>query len=147
MSPTRKLIPQHIVLVDDRKSEREGVPELLAIGRVWNTIYALSGLTELKQYLDDPWAPTPDIILIDMTLTDGCGETCIKLVNDHPTTSNTVIIAITAHLDPEKTEIAKNAGADGILEKPITADVLLTALKGINGFGWLIVRKDPKDPY
>ena len=147
MSPTRKLVPQHIVIVDDRKSEREGMPELLALGRVWNTIHAVSGYSELKRYLDDPWAPTPDIILIDMRLTDGCGEDCIQLVNQHPTTTNTVIIAITAHLDPEAAENAKVAGADGIIEKPITADVLLTALKGINGFGWQIVRKDSRDPY
>lgn len=140
-------MPQHIVIVDDRKSEREGMPELLALGRVWNSIHAVSGETELRKYLDDPWAPTPDIILIDMRLTDGCGESCIKLVNEHPTTANTVIIAITAHLDADGANSARLAGADGIIEKPITADVLLTALKGINGFGWQIVRKDPKDPY
>lgn len=147
MSIYRKLVPQHIVIVDDRRSEREGMTELLSLGRVWNSIHAVSGETELRKYLDDQWAPTPDILLIDMRLSDGTGESCIKLINEHPTTKNTVIIAITAHLDPDAAKAAETSGADGIIEKPITADVLLTALKGINGFGWQIVRKLPGEPY
>lgn len=138
---TTAYVPQTIVLVDDLPAEHESLAALLEVGRVSNPLVTLYGRKDLLAYLDDAKHPPPDILMVDLHLKDGDGVECIQRIAEHPfTREHTAIIAVTAFRTPEKDRQAELAGADAIIEKPLTADVIMTALKQINGFRWMIVR-------
>lgn len=139
--PHREMVAQNLVIVDDHIEMLEALTEILRRTGNRNRIVTLPGQTSLHQYLDSTLEP-PDILLIDMRLQDGSGEGCIQLANQHPSTKDrAVILGITGHLSDDVAARAREAGADGIIQKPITSDAVMEALMAINGFGWQIVRK------
>lgn len=135
------LVAQHIVLVDDRASEHDSLIEQMRFQRNANEIVTLFGVSDLREYLDDPAHPKPDIAIVDMHLRDGSGAEVIQLLRTHPRTApKCAILAVSAFVTPELGDEAGRVGADVILEKPLTPSRLVTALAQVNGFQWQVVR-------
>jgi DNA-binding NarL/FixJ family response regulator len=139
-------VAQTILIVDDSPLDSLSLEAVLRATGNRNKVVALPGETAFRKYLDSDLEP-PDILLIDMRLKDGSGESCINLANEHrKTAQRAAILAISSYMEEGVKDTAQVAGADGIIIKPITADALMEALRIINGFGWQIVRPKKERP-
>lgn len=65
------------------------------------------------------WRECPDIILLDLTLPVMDGLTAARRIREDPQMRGTVIVAVTAHAEPQYRENALAAGVDAFVTKPI----------------------------
>jgi DNA-binding NarL/FixJ family response regulator len=135
------MVPQTIVLVDDDPDVHDSLRMLMLANRLVNPVTSLKGQRELQDYLArDDYEP-PDVLIIDLRLQDGDGFSCIRMAADSPRTrERTALIAVSNHIRDADIRQAVFFGADAVVEKPLTAEVLLRTLAHINGFHVQIVR-------
>jgi len=67
----------------------------------------------------------PDLILLDIMLPNMDGFTMCKKVHEDPRLVKVPVLFITAYGDKDSPKKAKEAGAQGLIEKPIMFDELL----------------------
>lgn len=76
----------------------------------------------------------PDLILLDIMLPQMDGFTMCKALRKNPRLAKVPVIFITAFGDPTSLIKTKEAGAQGLIEKPIMFDeLLLQVLDGLDG--------------
>ena len=66
----------------------------------------------------------PDIILMDLSLPVLDGLDATRRIRQHPETADTVIVAVTAHIEPDYRTKALAAGCNAYVTKPIDFDWL-----------------------
>ena len=66
----------------------------------------------------------PDIILLDLQLPGLDGLEAPRRIHQHPELRDTVIVAVTAHLDQDYRSRALAAGCNAFVSKPIDFDFL-----------------------
>ena len=66
----------------------------------------------------------PDIILMDLSLPVLDGLDATRRIRQHPEMTNTVIVAVTAHIEPDYRTKALAAGCNAYVTKPIDFDWL-----------------------
>lgn len=73
---------------------------------------------------------TPDLVLVDLRMPQTDGLSVIRALRQTLPAGQTHIFLLTAEADPALQEAALQAGARGVLEKPLSPDVLLEVLDG-----------------
>ena len=71
----------------------------------------------------------PGLILVDFNLPDSNGVEVIQNLHRHPLTAEIPIFVLSAGITSKTAEAAKNAGAQGCLEKPLSLDLLSQVIK------------------
>lgn len=66
----------------------------------------------------------PDIILMDLSLPVLDGLDATRRIRQHPEMSGTIIVAVTAHIEPDYRTKALEAGCNAYVTKPIDFDWL-----------------------
>jgi len=81
----------------------------------------------------------PDVILMDIQLPGQDGLSLTRLLKADPTTAHVPVVALSAHAMQESRQLAKDAGCDGYITKPINtrmfASQLSEALSSANQTG------------
>ena len=125
-------------------SERESVQastEVLIVEDDLNTATALQKLLERAGYrseyalsltaaLDHTRAQKPRIVLLDLSLPDGDGE---SVVNTFKQFGANEVIVISGSDDPERTRQCLKEGAFDFIEKPVSARSLIRAVRRADG--------------
>ncbi len=76
----------------------------------------------------------PDLILLDIMLPQMDGFSMCKALRGNDRFTNTPILFITAYADPKSLERTSEAGAQGLIEKPIMfGELLVQILDAMNG--------------
>jgi CheY-like chemotaxis protein len=79
---------------------------------------------------------SPDLVLMDFSLPGMDGLCATRALKADPATSHLPVIAITAHAMKGDEEIARSAGCDGYLTKPIdTRTFIATVLRLLESTG------------
>jgi len=73
----------------------------------------------------------PDIILMDLQLPTLDGLEATRRIRRHPELRDTIIVAVTAHNDPENRSRALEAGCNAFVTKPIEFNWLTDLLKNL----------------
>ena len=73
----------------------------------------------------------PDIVLLDLHLSDMNGLEVIEHIRANPKTANIKVIVLSAEVDPKQLQEAMRLGADFIHTKPIDLKELLALLLNI----------------
>ena len=73
---------------------------------------------------DSDW---PEVILLDIWLSGGSGQTICRQLKDDPATSQIPVILVSANQDAER--IARDSGADGFIRKPFDLDDILDMVR------------------
>ena len=122
------LSEQPVLVVDDFEDGRELLVEYLQF-RGFPVVSAASGheaITVAAQV-------RPSAVLMDLRMPDGDGWEATRSLRQHPTTAQTMIIAVTAHALAPEIQSALNAGCDAVVSKPYDlaafADALSVALR------------------
>ncbi len=123
-----KTKPINILIVEDSPLVRKGIRSLLetatdprieVVGEATSNAEAIIACDEL----------TPDIVLLDIRLSDGLGfEACKEMLQRQP---NTRIIVLTSHSTDSFVYEAVTAGVHGYLMKEIDPEGLLQAIRDV----------------
>jgi CheY-like chemotaxis protein len=114
--------PHTVLIVEDVEMNRDLLVQLLE--DEYRVITAADG----AEGVDAARRELPDIILMDLSLPVMDGWEAIRTIRASSDISHIRIIAVTAHAMPEDERIARSAGADDYMTKPIDEDVLFRKL-------------------
>ncbi|CAD5965346.1 hybrid sensor histidine kinase/response regulator [Planktothrix agardhii] len=127
-----------ILITDDNWANRSVIINLLEpIG--FKVIEANNGQEGLQQAI----AILPDLIITDLVMPVMDGFKFIDLLRQSPKLKDIMVIASSASVFDSDQHRSLNAGADGFLPKPISADLLLDLLQVHLKLEWIYTSPDP----
>jgi CheY-like chemotaxis protein len=120
----RDLSELDVLVVDDQEMMRDLLVRVLKDAGVAKVREADSGKTALALLSE---APT-DLMFADHSMPHMDGPTLIAAVRAEPALGNPRIIMISGVTDPHEHKMARDAGADVVLIKPVKAEELFRAI-------------------
>lgn len=118
---------KNILIVDDECDIRSLSKCVLTRFFPGYTIKDVSSIAEAKRQLS---SFSPDIVLLDLHLTDGVGfELMPLIVKSNPKAK---VLVVTAYNQQEEIDQAINLGAFGLLGKPFQAETLVDWIRKMN---------------
>jgi len=117
-----------ILIVDDDKTTRK-LLSLYLKGSGFEVVTAENGLNALEKLGSD----TFQLVLTDLNMPFMDGIEFLKAMKSKPGTSNIPALMLTTETDEEERQRAIEAGADGYLSKPVTAEVVAAKIRQMVG--------------
>ncbi|MCI0437639.1 MAG: response regulator [Chloroflexi bacterium] len=117
-----------LLLVEDNEMNRDMLSRRL-IRRGYDVVMAMDGLQGVAMAQNE----TPDLILMDMSLSGIDGWEATRRLKAAPDTKGIPIIALTAHAMAGDREKALEAGCDGFHTKPIEFPKLMELIRSLLG--------------
>jgi len=109
-----------ILIVDDDVDAADGLASLLQAGGYGDTRVAHTGGTALALAVEF----VPTVLLVDLNLPDMSGYDVARQLSQHPQLQNLRLIALTANSEHLGRELAREAGIERYLIKPVGAAAL-----------------------
>lgn len=106
--------PPLVLVVDDYEDNRVLYAEYLAFAG-----YRVETAEDGAQAIAKGRALSPNLILMDLAMPGTDGWEATRVLKGDPATSGIIIIAVTGHTMPEFLHQALDAGADGVVKKPV----------------------------
>jgi CheY-like chemotaxis protein len=126
-----------LLIVDDLPSDRQLIKYALEeIGFAGEVTFEHSGQALVDRYLKSVPSSLPDLILLDLNLTDIKGEELLKLLKEHDATCTIPVVIFSSSQKPEAAERCYSLGAGGYVIKPTDYDQIKTLLSHTLEF-WL----------
>jgi two-component system response regulator DevR len=118
--------PLRVMLVDDHEVVRGGVRAML---QATDDIIVTAEAASVQQAIDEAVRARPDVIVMDVRLTDGSGiEATRQIRADRPATR---VLMLTSFADDEALFASIMAGASGYVLKQVNAAELLRAIRAV----------------
>jgi len=117
-----------ILIVDDDKTTRK-LLSLYLKGSEFEVVTAENGLNALEKLGSD----TFQLVLTDLNMPFMDGIEFLKAMKSNPGTSHIPALMLTTETDEEERQRAIDAGADGYLSKPVTAEVMVAKIRQMVG--------------
>ncbi|QSX33187.1 response regulator [Shewanella avicenniae] len=115
-------MPVPVTIADDSAFSRKTVRR--ALPPDWDvTVHEASNG---KEAIDAVKAGLADVLFLDLTMPEMDGFQVLQYLNEHH--NKTVVIVISADIQPEAVELVNSLGAYRFLKKPLAADELRQAL-------------------
>jgi CheY-like chemotaxis protein len=112
-----------VLVVDDDADTRELLAEFLTTNG-----YAVAMAISGREALESVGRLEPRAILMDLAMPQMNGAEAIRHIKSNQATAYIPIILITAHAFPEQLNVARAAGCDDVLIKPLDLKRLLDVL-------------------
>ena len=129
-----------LLIVDDLASDQQLIKYALEeVGYNGELDFLKSGQAVVDRFFSNPSneaPPLPDLILLDLSLSDMEGQHLLDRLKNHPHTFSVPVIIFSSLESITATELCYSLGAGGFVRKPTDFDDLKTCLKGIIEF-WL----------
>ncbi len=109
-----------ILIVDDDVDAADGLASLLQAAGYGDTRVAHTGGTALALAVEF----VPTVLLVDLNLPDMSGYDVARQLSQHPQLQNLRLIALTANSEHPGRELAREAGIERYLIKPVGAAAL-----------------------
>lgn len=110
-----------ILYVEDNPQNMDLVCRILTHVGGYEVFGAVDGLSGV----DKAFAEMPDLIIMDINLPDISGLEATNRIKANPDTSTIPILAFTANITENDRTSFANAGCDGYMSKPASAQILL----------------------
>ena len=118
--------PLRVMLVDDHEVVRGGVRAML---QATDDIIVTAEAASVQEAIDEAARSRPDVILMDVRLTDGSGiEATRQIRADRPATR---VLMLTSFADDEALFASIMAGASGYVLKQVNSAELLRAIRAV----------------
>jgi two-component system, cell cycle response regulator DivK len=113
-----------LVADDDRQISQLLCGILLAAGHQPVPIY--DGASTLMAAMR---APTPDLIVLDLQMPAGDGQTTLAKLKQSSKTALVPVLVVSANKDPATRDQVRGLGAAAFLEKPVSPDTFIDAVE------------------
>jgi two-component system, cell cycle response regulator DivK len=121
---TQKNLVTKVLVVDDNADDQEIYSTILYYNN-FDVVLAADAVHAVKEAR----ASQPDIILMDVNLGDISGLTAAYHIRQDPATCSIPIVCFTAF--DLRSEIWRAAGCEAMLQKPVSAPVLVSVIRGL----------------
>ena len=121
---------KHVILLID-SHEAEALVAARGLMQAGFDIRGAANRSEIAAALGKQ--PLPDLIMIDVEMSDTVGLDVLGKLHEHPEFKSTPIIVVTARAERDDIVAALAYGASGYLNKPVKPDVLLRHAKDALG--------------
>jgi DNA-binding NarL/FixJ family response regulator len=115
--------PIRVLIVDDHEVTRMGLQSLLSRA---DGITVVGEATHVKEAIDEACRLRPDVVLMDVRLSDGSGVDACRAIRDCNPAAR--VLFLTSYQDDEAVLAAVVGGAAGYLLKHVNAEALLRAI-------------------
>lgn len=115
---------RRVLIVEDESSNLALIQAVVARRPAWQTAVAKDGATGLRRALE----LRPDLVLLDLQLPDGGGESVLSALRADPVSAGMAVVVVSADAQPATVDRLRAAGANGYLTKPISVPKLLALL-------------------
>ncbi|AOY87756.1 hypothetical protein BKP64_05980 [Marinobacter salinus] len=115
-----------IMIVDDHPIFRAGLANLIGRDERYSVVSEAAGATEAMKLLKEN---PPQLVIVDLTLTEGSGLQLIKRIHTHDSTIK--ILVASMHDDMIYAERTLRAGAHGYINKEQAASKLIGAIEDV----------------
>jgi CheY-like chemotaxis protein len=115
---TLSLQDAYIVVVEDDPNAHLITLDLLRMGGA-QYCYSRKSVTMAINFAEK--LPQVDLFLADINMPGQSGYDLLKIVREHPTLSNALVVAVTAGTLPEDVKKARDLGFTGFIAKPLKA--------------------------
>lgn len=116
---------RRILVVDDDPYYLDVIPAALSHSGEYHVITASTGYDAGAQVVQH----NPQLIILDIHLSDTDGRMVCKHVKERPETKNTRILAISGYIEDEEAAHLEDYGFDGYLKKPFTIPQLVEQVR------------------
>jgi DNA-binding NarL/FixJ family response regulator len=116
--------PIRILIVDDHPVVRRGIVSLLSNHADFEVVGEADSVRSALELVEQR---TPDIVLLDVRLTDESGLDVLTQLRDHKTKA----LILTSFDDSEHVRVALQRGASGFILKNVSDDMLCGAIRTI----------------
>ncbi len=113
----------HVLIIEDNQLNFELMADLLEANGC-----TVQQAQSAEEGLDLARASSPDLVLMDFSLPGMDGLCATRALKSDPPTRHLPVIAVTAHAMKGDEEIARSAGCDGYLTKPIDTRTFIPTL-------------------
>ena len=114
-----------MLIVDDHADSREFAATVLS-----DMGLGIAEAATGRDALERAWsAPTPHLVLIDLSLPDCHGTDVVRTLKQDPRTAGTPIVALSASVMAADKERAAQAGCADFIEKPVTPDRMVAVVR------------------
>lgn len=120
---------KNILLVDDKRMDREMVKSLLHNREGCHLLEAQNGL----EALDMVSKKHPDLVLMDLYMPDMNGDECCDLMKQDDNSKDIPVIIITSDIKAEMRTQCIDAGCDDLISKPINRRDFLSKVNAFTG--------------
>ncbi len=118
-----------ILYVEDNVSNRTLVEAIIQRQRDLR-IYSVTTINDAKRFLGEI---SPSLILVDLNLPDGSGETLVNHIQSTPTLRDIPIMILSADALPETVERLKQAGVAEYMTKPLDVAIFSKTVRELIG--------------
>jgi two-component system response regulator DevR len=126
MCRVTKKPPLRVMLVDDHEIVRDGIRAMLDPEE---DVVVTAEASTVRQAIDEADRTRPDVVVMDVRLTDGSGiEATREIRAKHPTTR---VLMLTSFADDEALFASIMAGASGYVLKQVKSGDLLRAIRAV----------------
>jgi DNA-binding response OmpR family regulator len=115
------------ILLADDSPHAQRMGERILTEEGFEVVTVTDGETALLRLAD----ADPDVILVDVGLPVKSGYEVCRYVKAQPRHSHTRVVLLASPLEPVDEAAAREAGADGCLEKPLEASALLQSVRAL----------------
>lgn len=115
---------QKILIVDEQPENIQFLQEILQ-----EKYTVLVAFTEQEALSNVQTQPVPDLVLLDISMSEAEGIALCKKIKSHPLAAHVPIVFITSMFDSGSEELGLNAGAIDYLSKPIKPALVLARIK------------------
>jgi CheY-like chemotaxis protein len=132
------LVPT-VLLADADADARAMLRDALLEGTGPCDLRTVATVRELEAYLetrDDPTAPPPSLILIDLELPDTPALDAVRAIKCNPALRRIPVVVLARRPERDQIEAAYDAGANTLIQKPVTFLALVKLIKVFTAY-WL----------
>lgn len=146
-SSSNELASQTILLVEDSEDDYEATMRAFRKANLFNPVHwSMSGQDALD-FLHQPGIVKnhgPGLILLDLNMPGLDGRSTLRLIKDDKQLKHIPVIILTTSSDERDINICYQMGANTYIQKPVTFDGLIDAIKRLKEY-WFEIALLPKD--
>lgn len=140
--------PVHVLLVEDNPADVRLTREVLADGKITNTLHVVADGEEAMAFLRNkgPFAsaPRPDLILLDLNLPRKDGREVLAEVKSDPSLKLIPVVILTTSRSDRDILESYNLHANCYISKPVDLLQFMEVVRTIEDFWLSIVRLPPR---
>lgn len=128
--------PQTILLVEDNPDDHEATVRALRKANMSNpVIWCQSGEDAIDQLRGTERDPLrPGMVLLDLNMAGMDGRETLQIIKDDPELKHIPVIILTTSGDERDVDATYQAGANSYIQKPVSFDGLIDAMKRLKGY-------------
>ena len=139
--------PVEILLVEDNEGDIGLVEEVFEDAKIRNVLHVAEDGEEAMLFLNKEspykYAPTPDIILLDLNLPKKDGREVLEEIKTDENLKRIPVVILTTSKAEEDIIKSYELHANSYITKPVDFDQFITVIKSIEDFWLEVVRLPP----